>query len=238
MSFARTLQTRHAPLFARVRAHPFVQGIGDGTLPVERFRFYIEQDYLFLVEYARVLALAAAKGRDLATMARFAELLHGCLAVEMAMHRDYAARFGIAEADLAHAAIAPTTYAYTRHLLATAYAGSPAEIGAALLPCQWGYGELGRGLAARGEPADQPLYAEWIRMYAGEEYQRLVAGLVEGFDALAAEEGKAARARLDRLFLFSSRYEWAFWQMAWTMERWPTEDAEVGTLPGQARNAE
>ena len=58
MGFARELQERNLPIFARVRAHPFVRGIGDGTLPVERFRYYIEQDYVFLVEYSRVLALA------------------------------------------------------------------------------------------------------------------------------------------------------------------------------------
>lgn len=221
MGFARELQERHAPIFARVREHPFVRGIGDGTLPVERFRFYIEQDYVFLIEYSRALALAVAKGRELAGMAHFAELLHATLNVEMALHRGYAAKFGLADADLAAVAAAPTTYAYTRHLLATAYAGSVAEIGAALLPCQWGYGELGRALAEAGEPADQPLYAEWIRMYAGEAYGQLVAGLVAGFDALAAQESDAGRQRLADLFLVSARYEWAFWEMSWRMERWP-----------------
>lgn len=221
MGFARELQERHRAIFAAVLDHPFVRGIGDGTLPVERFRCYIEQDYVFLLEYSRVLALAVAKGPELGAMARFAELLHATLNVEMALHRGYAAKFGIAEAELARVAAAPTTYAYTRHLLATAYAGSPAEIGAALLPCQWGYGELGRALAARGAPADQPLYAEWIRMYASEEYHALVAGLIEGFDALAAAEGAAARERLADIFLLSSRYEWAFWEMAWRRERWP-----------------
>ena len=221
MGFAEELQARHAAIFARVQAHPFVRGIGDGTLPVERFRFYIEQDYVFLIEYARVLALAVAKGRELAGMGFFAELLHATLNVEMALHRGYAAKFGIAEADLAGATAAPTTYAYTRHLLATAYAGSPVEIAAALLPCQWGYGEIGRALAAAGAPADRPLYAEWIAAYAGEEYHRLVAGLIAGFDALAAQEGDAGRRRLADIFLISSRYEWAFWEMAWRLETWP-----------------
>lgn len=220
VGFARELQGRNAAIFARVRAHPFVRGIGDGTLPVERFRFYIEQDYAFLIEYGRVLALAVAKGHELAGMGQFAELLHATLQVEMALHRGYAAKFGIAEEDLARVEAAPTTYAYTRHLLATAYAGSLAEIGAALLPCQWGYGELGRALALAGEPVDQPLYAEWIRMYAGEDYHQLVEGLIATFDTLAAREGDAGRQRLADIFRISARYEWAFWEMSWRMERW------------------
>ena len=221
MSFARDLQQRFAPIFAEAHGHPFVRGIGDGSLPVERFRFYIEQDYVFLMEYSRVLALAVAKGHELAGMGQFAELLHATLNIEMALHRGYAGKFGIAAESLATVAAAPTTYAYTRHLLATAYAGSLAEIAASLLPCQWGYGEIGRALATAGEPADQPLYAEWIQMYAGAEYNDLVAGLIASFDALAAQEGDAGRARLAAIFQISARYEWSFWEMSWRMERWP-----------------
>lgn len=227
MSFARELQTRFAPLFAAVQAHPFVTGIGDGTLPRDRFRFYIEQDYIFLMEYSRVLALAVAKGRELAGMGQFAELLHTTLHVEMALHRSYAAKFGITADTLALVAAAPTTYAYTRHLLTVAYAGTIAEIGAALLPCQWGYGEIGRALAAAGGPPDQPLYAEWIAMYAGAEYHELVERLIATFDALAAQESDAGRARLADIFLLSSRYEWAFWEMAWRQERWRDEERVV-----------
>ncbi len=223
MGYARELQERYAPVLARARVHPFVRGIGDGTLPIERFRFYIEQDYVFLGEYARVLALAVAKGRDLAGMGHFAELLHATLHVEMALHRGYAAKFGIAATELAAVTAAPTTYAYTRHLLATAYAGSPVEIACALLPCQWGYGEIGRALAAAGEPTAQPLYAEWIRMYAGDEYHELVEGLIASFDALAAQEGEVGRQRLADIFLISARYEHAFWEMSWRMEGWGGE---------------
>ena len=221
MGYSDELWARHEPIWRAVHDHPFVRGIGDGSLPVERFRYYIEQDYVFLLEYSRVLALAVAKGVELPSMARFAELLHATLNVEMALHRGYAGRFGIAEDALARVVAAPTTYAYTRHLLATAYAGSLAEIGAALLPCQWGYAEIGRVLAERGEPADQPLYAEWIRMYAGEEYRELAAGLRAHFDALAADESDAGRARLAEIFHLSARYEWAFWEMSWQMEQWP-----------------
>ena len=42
-------------------AHPFVQGIGDGTLPAERFRFYLAQDYVYLIDFCRFFAVAAAK---------------------------------------------------------------------------------------------------------------------------------------------------------------------------------
>jgi len=38
-------------------------GIGEGTLGLERFKFWLRQDYVFLIDYARLLALAAARSR-------------------------------------------------------------------------------------------------------------------------------------------------------------------------------
>jgi thiaminase/transcriptional activator TenA len=141
--------------------------------------------------------------------------------VEMELHRSYCARFGVTAAALAATQPSPTTYAYTRHLLSVAYAGTVAEIEAALLPCQWGYAEIGAALARAGEPADAPLYAEWIQMYASPEYQELAGGMCTLLDRLAETAGSAERARMREHFLTSSRYEYLFWDAALRMETWP-----------------
>ncbi|MGH3885234.1 MAG: hypothetical protein ACRDSZ_01485, partial [Pseudonocardiaceae bacterium] len=73
------LRTAASEIWDAQHRHPFVRGIGDGTLDVERFRFWIRQDYLFLIEYSRLLALAAARAPDLDTMRRFADLVHETL---------------------------------------------------------------------------------------------------------------------------------------------------------------
>ena len=123
MVFSEKLKRAGEGIWERIYAHPFVRGIGDGSLPVGAFRFYMCQDYVFLVEYARVLALATSKGDDLATMGKFAGLLDATLNREMDLHRAYAGRFGITDADLQAAVLAPTARAYTRHLLEVARAG-------------------------------------------------------------------------------------------------------------------
>ncbi len=82
-SLTAALRAKCAAIWRRESEHPFVRGLGDGTLPADRFSFYLEQDYLFLVEYSRVFALASAKARDLVTMKLFAELLSSTLKVEM-----------------------------------------------------------------------------------------------------------------------------------------------------------
>jgi thiaminase/transcriptional activator TenA len=220
MGFSDELRKRGEPIWGLTLAHPFVLGIGDGSLPVERFTFYVRQDYVFLVEYARVLALAAAKADDPPVMERLAELLHATLGTEMALHRAFCGEFGIAGDDLPRTAPAPTTYAYTRHLLETAWSASLGEIIASLFPCQWGYWEIGSALAARGLPERAPLYRRWIEMYSSKEYGEVAHWVKALLDRLGERASRAERDRMTGRFLLSSRFEHAFWEMAWTMEEW------------------
>src|SRR5213079_121084 len=134
-------------------------------LPLDRFAHWVRQDYLFLIEYCRLFGLAAARAPDLETLTRFADLLQATARTEMGLHRAYAGEFGIAEAELERALMGPTTRAYTDFLLRVAATGDFAELAAALLPCMWGFSEIGRRLAERPRPADAR-YAAWVEMYA------------------------------------------------------------------------
>lgn len=197
-----------------------MRGIGDGTLDLARFSYFIRQDYLFLIDYARLLALGAARAPDLATMRRFAVLAQAILGDEMDLHRSYAAEFGITEAELEAEPVAPTTQGYTDFLVRTAAHGDFAELASALLPCMWGYAEVGQRLAERGRPADAR-YSAWIEMYADEGFAALAMWCRELVDTLAEGAPPATREVMTRAFLTSSRYELAFWQAGWELERWP-----------------
>ncbi len=212
MRFSDELRRAADPIWQAQHEHPFVRGIGDGTLPAAKFRHYVRQDYLFLIEYARLLALGCARAPGLAEMTRFAELARAILATEMDLHRSYAAEWGIAADELEAERMTPATRAYTDFLLRTAALGDYAELVAALLPCMWGYHEVGARLAERGRPADER-YARWIDLYAGEEFAELAAWCRELVD-----EAEGARERMTEAFLTSSRYELAFWEMAWREE--------------------
>jgi thiaminase/transcriptional activator TenA len=221
MTFTDEIRARAESSQQAIFNHPFVKGIGDGTLRVERFHHFIRQDYLFLIEYSRVLALASARAPALEEMGRFAELLTETLTTEMALHRDYCARFGITVGDLDATKAASTTQAYTDFLLKTAYSGSFAELSCALLPCMWGYCEIGLKLAQQGRPVQQPLYAEWIDMYSSAEFQSLAGWLRGLVDRLAQQASAEERARMETAYIVSTRYEYAFWDMAWRLEEWP-----------------
>lgn len=98
--FTDRLFKRVEPLWNSYLQRPFVKGIGEGTLDQEKFKHYMRQDYVYLIEYSRVFAIGVAHANDLETMTVFANLLHGTMNYEMDLHREYAKKFGISNEEL------------------------------------------------------------------------------------------------------------------------------------------
>ena len=197
--FSDLLRDRAAGIWEKEHQHPFIVELGEGALPLEKFQWYMRQDYVFLVEFSRVIALAVAKADTLEDMGWFARLLHETLNAEMALHVSFCEDFGISESELLETRLSPTTLAYTNHMLANAHSGTIGEIAATLLPCSWGYAEIGQALEARGKPADHPLYCRWIEMLqlARVRRARRVAPLVHGPDRVGSLQAAAGTPRRD-----------------------------------------
>jgi len=221
MSLFARLQERTAPVRERIKAHPFIRGLADGSLPEDRFQYYMRQDYLFLIQYCRVLALASARADDVAVAGRFADLLNLTLNVEMDLHRQFAWKAGIAPEALEDTQPAPTTAAYTNHLRIVAETQDLATIVAAILPCAHGYWEVAAELRERDGWDRHPLYADWIRMYTSDEYEAMAKWVAELLDRIAQEPPPGREAAIRDVFVQSQRYEYLFWEMAYRMEEWP-----------------
>lgn len=207
------------PIWDAQLEHAFVRGIGDGSLPPETFERWVRQDHLYLTEFARVFAWAAAKADCLASMSWYAAVLDLTLNTEMALHREYASRFGISEEELEAETMWPTTRAYTDFLVRTAADGDMADLLSALLPCAWGYAWLGARLSEEQRPGNQR-YVDWIEQYASAEFQDAAEWLRTETDRVAGKVSGPKRKRLVELFVLSSRYEHRFWEMCWTGESW------------------
>ncbi len=205
-----------AEIWEKYHAHPFVTGIGDGSLPQEKFRYYMIQDYLYLYEYAKVFAIGVSKARDERTMALFAGYVDRILHGEMEIHRGYMKRLGIdlSEAEAACARLA--NLSYTSYMLKTAYEEGPAEIAASILSCAVSYEVIARKLAERFPGcAKHPFYGEWIRGYADEGYHEANVELAELVERLAAGYAEKQVRHLSEIFRVCSLYELCFWDMAW-----------------------
>ena len=210
-------------LFARLRraagdgwtdyvAHPFVAGLAAGTLPQPAFRHYLQQDWLFLLHFARAYALAGYKAGDLAEL-RDASAKLAAVLRETDLHVTFCAQWGLDEAALEALPEAPATLAYTRFVLETGLRGDLLDLYVALAPCTVGYGEIGARLLAGRVRAGNP-YEDWIAAYGGEDYQAVARAHVAMLDRLWQRRAGGARfADLARIFAEATRLEAAFWQM-------------------------
>jgi thiaminase (transcriptional activator TenA) len=206
-------------IYAAILAHPFLSGLADGTLPRESFRHYIVQDAHYLRGYARALALCGAKATDPADTVMFAEHAAGAVAAERDLHAALMNELGGSAAEAAREPVAPTTRAYISYLLAAAYSGSFAEAVAAVLPCYWIYARVGAELLARSSP--DPLYARWIAMYGGAEFQGVVDAVLALTDRVGADASPVEQGLMRAHFTTTSRYEWMFWDAGYRRETWP-----------------
>ena len=219
MTVTQRLYEAAKPIWQACHDHPFVKGIGDGTLDREKFQYFLLQDYLYLFDYAKVFAWGVVKARDPELMRFFSANVDAILGGEMKTHRAYMARLGITEEQVFQVKPALPNLSYTSYMLSAAAAGGPAEIVASILACSWSYAEIGARLAQIPGAADHPFYGEWVRGYSSQEYQDTNDALVTRMDALAEGCTEAEYRRREEIFGNCSRYELGFWEMAWTLER-------------------
>lgn len=217
-SVSTRLHDAAASVWEACLRHPFVTGIGDGTLDMEKFRYFMLQDYLYLFDYARVFALGVVKARDPELMRVFAANVDAILGGEMKIHRAYMKRLDITEEQVFSVKPALANLSYTNYMLSVAQTGGPMEIVASILACSWSYAEIGQALAAIPGAAEHPFYGGWIRGYASEEYAATNQALIELMDSLAADAGEEQLAYLTDVFVNCSRYELGFWDMAWDVQ--------------------
>lgn len=200
--------------------HPFVKGIADGTLSKEKFEYFMIQDYLYLLEYAKVFSIGAAKATDPVVMKAFSAYVDQIMNGELKIHKAYMQRLGIRIEDAEAAVMAQDNLSYTSYMLRIAYEDGPAEVCAAILPCAVSYEDIACAMV-KADPscADHPFYGEWIQGYADPGYHEANAALMELTDRAAADYGEGQIARLIEIGQRCSRYEGGFWDMSWELRR-------------------
>jgi len=190
MSLSRILWQANTDWAERILAHPFVQGLGNGALPVASFKSYVAQDAYFLDAFARAYAFCLANGTSREDLYGFAELIAGVLD-ELTLHGSYAERWQV---ELTGVTPMPATQAYVDFLLSTARHGHLGETIAGMTPCMRLYAYLGQALAKK-EVA--PAYADWVKTYADPGFEALAIRL-EGLLDLHATDTSAVRTNYRR----------------------------------------
>ncbi|PSN19178.1 TenA family transcriptional regulator [filamentous cyanobacterium CCP5] len=204
MSLATNLWSENQDLARACLAHPFVQGIGDGSLPQTVFAGYVGQDAFFLEAFARAYSIAAAKAPTWEGFQTFHGLAYGVLS-ELNLHGGYAADWGV---DLQAIAPDSATRHYTDFLLATAWSQPVGITAAAMAPCMRLYAYLGQQLALNGIP--DHAYTDWIATYSSDEFEPLAQQL----ERLVDDHGDDIKA-VQSAYRYAMTCELAFFESAW-----------------------
>lgn len=214
MPASAQLRDRAEPAWSELASHPFLVELAAGELAPERFRYYVEQNLHYLPQYARVMALGAAKSCDQRELELFSGALRQIIDVELPENRGLRDRvIDLGAPDRGGAlAPAPANLAYTSWLLSVAFSGGPAEILAAVLPCTWSYGAIGRKLSPGA--AEHPVYRDWVAFFAGDQYSAVVERMRADLDRLS---GAVPLEPLQVIFGTGVRLERGFWDMAYEM---------------------
>ena len=218
--FSDQLRLRAERIWRAIDAHPFLRELQAGTLPMKRFIYFILQDYVYLLDFAQVLAQGAAKSPDLETLELFCRHALGAVEVEGSFHASFGKSLGLTRGQLDEVSKGPMTQAYIGHLQSVARGGTLGEIVAAVLPCYWIYGEVGKRLY-KNRPRQPKIFREWIEIYASETSWRPVREQIQLMDRLGAKAKGSDKRLMAEHFILSSRYEYLFWEQAYRLESWP-----------------
>ncbi|KAF2191036.1 hypothetical protein K469DRAFT_557529 [Zopfia rhizophila CBS 207.26] len=193
--------------------HDFVSQMADGTLPVELFKHYLIQDYLFLIHFARANALAAYKSKSIQDIGRSArQVLH--LQEEIKLHIEFCKGYGLSVEDIERQEESQACTAYTRYVLDIGQSEDWLALQMALLPCLIGYGKIARRL--HDDPRTKrggSKYWKWIETYVAEDY---VEAMKNGSDLIETHAARQSAARVDELaqiFIHATKMETGFWDM-------------------------
>jgi thiaminase/transcriptional activator TenA len=201
--------------------HPFVQGIKQGTLALDQFRFYIKQDAYYVREFAKLHGMAAAQTDDATAVSKLLKIGNGLAEGELQLHQSVFQVLEISDQEWAAFRPAPDAYAYISHLYHVVSKGKLGYTLAALMPCPWLYYEI--GLQLKDARPQSKIFQDWIAEYSSEDIEKNV--LIERalWDEASNDATDAECCDMIHIFMQSSYYELRFWDMGAALSDWPEQ---------------
>ncbi|WP_198304280.1 thiaminase II [Arcobacter vandammei] len=219
MSFSRSLKEKSIKVWEDGYNHPFVQELGKGTLPKEKFKFYLLQDYLYLLEYAKVFAMAMTKADDEKMLSNLSSITKATLVDEMKVHHLYMKEFGIKEDEVKSVKASLFNRTYTANMLSTALKGDLLDTLITVFPCAWTYCDYAKRLKEQYKDSlENNFYKSWIETYAGYDFENSFEWFYEAIDELAKNKTKEELQKVEEIFIASVEFEYMFWEMAYNMQ--------------------
>jgi thiaminase/transcriptional activator TenA len=210
------LKEKYSGLWGDMVHHPFVNEMGIGTLPPEKFRRYFLQDYVFVKDLVTISGQAVAKAPDMESASVFNNFLVGILDPENDLFVRAFKEFGASSEEYSSVGANPTTQAFGDFVVRTAVEGTFDDIALVLFVTEGTYLDWGSRLLKEGANPDSPTYREWIYLHSPE----VLGSLVRWLEAYINHSASMDRLRADYLFKTTLRYEYLFWEAAYSGNDW------------------
>jgi thiaminase/transcriptional activator TenA len=220
MKYSEMLKQAADPILNAQFDHPFVKGLAEGTLPIDKFRYYMIQDSLYIVDYARAMAWVAPLMKEVKDIMAMLEAAKQSFQIEAMLKEQYFNQFGITMEEALKTELAPTCKAYIDHLIRFTRMGTLAEGMAAILPCGWIYIEIGYKFTTEKEISEDHPYKSWLMTYAVPEFRDMVNWWFDILDGAVKGYPEYELDHIEDIFLKSCRYEWMFWELGWNKQGW------------------
>ncbi len=190
--------------------HPFTSALGDGSLCPEKMAGYLQQDYLFVEEFVRLLASAVAHAPTLKDAVPGAQFLGVICGPENTYFLRALKALNVPEATEIH----PETAAFQKLMVQARTSGRYELMLAVLVVAEWTYLEWATPL--ENCAGDLPFwFGEWITLHAGTDFADVVAYLRGQLDATWEILDDHARAEVADVFTQAVTLERAFFDAAW-----------------------
>lgn len=203
------------PVFDKITAHPFIHELMQGTLPKEKFEFYIQQDAIYLAEFGKVMCGLAGKFQNTDYTHAFLGFASDTVEVEKTLHESFRKQFNVSK----QSEPTPTCLLYISYMHSCLHTKPLSEALAAILPCFWIYMKVGDYIVAHQTKGQNP-YQNWIDTYAGDDFAKAVNIAIAICDALADESTLEQRMEMTNAFVLATKMEWMFWNSAYKLEKW------------------
>ena len=218
MKLSEKIYIRAKELWPQYLRHPFVTEMANGTLPTEKFRYYMLQDYLYLRDYVKIFAAIIQKADDFELLRFLSEEMSETIQETVRTHIPYMKRLGVTEEEIREARPHIDNSAYSHYMLCEAQMGDVLTGLVTLLNCSWSYAYIAEQIAERyPEALQDEKYGSWFAGYLSEEYRRTNQALIDQIDALGAEIDEKKTQHLCEIFEKCFLFDLRFWNLVYTM---------------------
>lgn len=214
------LLVRSSNILTKIYSHPFNIQLCAGSLPKETFSFYLEQDSLYLLEFAKVLRILSARFRQGSEYShQFIQLSENMLAEGKSLHLKAAITANsnllfFSENQNSKREKTKIISDYTAHLLKSATNAPITEAIASCVPCFYVYHQLGK-LMAPNCHHDNP-YKSWIKSYSSPKFSSSTESIITTFNELidTVPQRSTEEEKIITSFLKSADFELQFFETA------------------------